>query len=319
MWLLALTAATALAQEGLESGPIDLQTALCSTLPAEVSPLAALAGVVRLFEPALPVMLIPSRLALEPDHPDHADLRYLRERRVLSATAVVDPMSREAWQAAFDALTQWYRLERVVVGDPLDPRDRARDIAALVERIALAVRPLALIGWAEQGVAAGGASSGAAGAAEVAFLGLVWNWSVYPRLIVWRSEALAESPAVAGAPAAGVTPLQVAQRLSTCAVTVGHYIAARESVARDLFLARNSARMWVVASEPAHPDWPREVPLGEEVAVFDFSHPWVADLDAFAAVFVGEQPAILNFLSLLPQLRTNLTPLGAPRFLAVPD
>jgi hypothetical protein len=276
---------------------------LCEPLPASVTPIAALAAVVRLFEPALPVMLLPNQIALEPSHPDVQDLRYLRERRVFNASAEVEPMSQQAWQSAFDVIAGWYDIEPVAVGDPLDPSRRANDVAALVREVALAVRPLALVAWSEDPVVPG--------AAEVGFLGLVWNWSVYPRLIVWR-------PVEARAPAAG-GPLGVAQQLSNCAFEVGHYVAARASVARDLFLARNTATMWLVGSDPQQPDWPREVPVGEEVAVFDFQHPWVAELDTFAAVFVGERAPIVNFLSLLPQLRTNLSPLTIPRYLAIPD
>lgn len=276
-------------------GVVPWATATC---PLPDTPLAALAEAVRLLEPALPRSLIVSRLELPPEHPAYADLLYLRERRVIARGAEVDPVTPEVWQAALDVVTGWYQAPRVVGGDPGDPAVVGADLQALLARAGRAVRPLAVIAWDPDG------------RDRLALQGLVWNWSAYPRLVVWR---------VAAGESVAANLASMARRLDTCAFQVRHYVAASAPVARDLFLAENRARMYVVGSEPDLPGaWPAEVPAGEEVDVFAFTHPLVASLDAFSAVFVGDPAPVLTFARLLPRVRTNLAPLSLPRVLATP-
>lgn len=270
-----------------------------ASCPLPEGPIAGLAATVRLLEPAMPRLLITARLELPAEHPDYADLLYLRERRVIPRGAEVDPMAAEVWQAALDEVAGWYGAPSPRAGEPADPAAVARDLAALVERAGRAVRPAALIAWTPED------------RRRLAFLGLVWNWSAYPRLVVYRLEPEGErvDDDLAG----------MARRLDTCAFPVRDYVAASAPVARDLFLAENRARMFIVGSEPDLPGaWPVEVPRGEEVDVFAFDHPLVAPLDAYAAVFVGDTAPILTFARLLPLVRTNLSPLGLRRVLVTP-
>lgn len=264
--------------------------------PTTAHPLTQLADAVRLLEPSLPVLLNPSRLALPPEHPAYEDLRYLRERRVIPADARVDPLTPEVWREALAVVSGWYRIAALATGDPNVPGVAARDVQTLIASVSRAVRPLALIAWEPS------ADS------QLAFLGLVWNWSVYPRVIVFRENA---------GMARNLT--DTARSLSNCAFPVTDYVAASAPVARDLFLAYDVATMYIVGSQPDPGGrWPEPVPAGEELAVFAFNHPLVADLQQFSAVFVGDPAPLLTFVRLLPQLRTNLTPLGLPRVLATP-
>jgi hypothetical protein len=272
------------------------QAAAC---PLPSAPLPALAAVVRLLEPALPRSLVVANLELPLEHPDHEHLLYLRERRVLPRGVEADPLGAEAWQGALDTIAAWYDLPGVAGGDPEDPAAVAADIAALIEQARRAVRPAALIAWEPDD------------RSRLAFQGLVWNWSAYPRLIVRRGDPA--SARVADDLRA------MARSMSTCAYVVESYLAASAPVARDLFLAENRARMYIVGSEPDLPGaWPVEVPFGEEVDVFDFSHPLVASLDAYSAVFVGDAAPVFTVARLLPQVRTNLSPIGIARLLALP-
>jgi hypothetical protein len=258
-----------------------------------------LAATVRLLEPAMPRLLITARLELPAEHPDYADLLYLRERRVIARGAQVDPMAPDVWQAALDVVVGWYGATPVRAGDPGDPTVVARDLATLIDRVGRAVRPAALIAWLPED------------RERLAFLGMVWNWSAYPRLVVFRLDPEDDRvDANLGA---------MARRLDTCAFAVRDYVAASAPVARDLFLAENRARMFIVGSEPDLPGaWPVEVPRGEEVDVFAFAHPLVASLDTYAAVFVGDTAPVLTFARLLPFVRTNLSPLGLRRVLVTP-
>ncbi len=265
--------------------------------PLPTDPLPALAHVVRTLEPALPRSVVVGRLELPDDHPYAEDLRYLRERRVIARAAEVDPMPPEVWQAALDVVAGWYQVAAPIAGDPTDLARVGADLEVLVTRVAAALRPAALVAWTPED------------AGRIAFLGLVWNWSAYPRLVVSRPSDEVWDGALRSA----------AERLATCAYDVSAYVGAVAPVAIDLFLAENRARMYLVGSEPDLPGaWPHEVPVGEEVDVFAFTHPLVADLDAFSAVFVGDGAQVLTFLRMLPQVRTNLSPVGMRRILQTP-
>lgn len=267
-----------------------------STLPT--TPLAALAHVVRTLEPALPRTLIASTFELPDDHPDHDELRFLRERRVIAHGAEVDPMSAEVWQAALDTIAGWYTLPPTPTGDPADAAQVRSDLDGLVDRVGRAVRPTALVAWHPDDEQ------------RLAFLGLLWNWSAYPRLVVWRPG---EDETLDGGLRA------VAARLDTCAYSVTAFVGAPAPVARDLFLNENQATMYLVGSEPDLPGaWPYEVPAGEEVDVFAFTHPLVAGLDAYSAVFVGDAAPFFTFARLLPRVRTNLSPIAVRRVLQTP-
>jgi hypothetical protein len=278
---------------------LGLAGAALASCPLPAGPIAGLAATVRLLEPAMPRLLITARLELPAEHPDFADLVYLRERRVIARGAAVDPMAPEVWQAALDEVAGWYGASPVRAGDPGDPAAVARDLGELVDRVGRAVRPVALIAWTPED------------RQRLAFLGMVWNWSSYPRLIVFRLDPDGDR---VDASLGGM-----ARRLDTCAFPVRDYVAASAPVARDLFLAENRARMFIVGSEPDLPGaWPVEVPRGEEVDVFAFDHPLVSALDTYAAVFVGDPAPVLTFARLLPSVRTNLSPLGLTRVLATP-
>ena len=267
------------------------------TLPA--APLPALAAAVQLLEPALPRSLVTAGIELPNEHPHYEDLLYLRERRVLPRGVGADPLGPEAWQAALDVVASWYDLPGVAAGDPQDEATVAADLGALFEQARRAVRPAALIAWQPED------------RTQLAFQGMVWNWSAYPRLIVWRVDPDDDR--------VGTDLRAMARALGTCAYEVNAYVAASAPVARDLFLAENRARMYIVGSEPDLPGaWPAEVPAGEEVDVFAFSHPLVAPVDAYSAVFVGDAAPVLTMARLLPRVRTNLSPIGLARLLALP-
>ncbi len=267
------------------------------TLPMPTHPLPALAHVVRTLEPALPRSIVVGRLELPDDHPHVEDLRYLRERRVIARGAEVEPMAPDVWQAALDEIAGWYGVAAPIAGDPADLARVGADLDTLLARIAPALRPAALVAWTTEDVR------------RIAFLGLVWNWSAYPRLIVTRPTDEVWDGALRSA----------AARLATCAYDVTAYVGAVAPVAVDLFLAENRARMYLVGSEPDLPGaWPHEVPVGEEVDVFAFAHPLVAGLDSFSAVFVGDPAPVLTFVRLLPRVRTNLSPVGMGRILQTP-
>lgn len=260
--------------------------------------LAALAETVRMVEPAFPRVVIASRLPVDDDDPLRDDLRYLRERNLTPRDLSLDTFDRSTWQGLLDAFTAWYGLPSRPVGPMASVADVVADLESAVDRIVGVVRPVALLAW----------DPDAEG--RLAFVGVLWNWSPYPRLIVSR-------PPDGWSMDDGARAL--AQRMHVCGAALGDYISASAPVARDLFLANNSATMYLVGAEPESAGaWPYQVPPGEEVAVFAFEHAEVRDLDAFSAVFVGDSFPIVSMMRLLPAVRTNLSPVGLLRVMQTP-
>lgn len=260
--------------------------------------IGALATTLRSLEAALPRTVIASRLPVPPDDPLFEDLRYLRERELLPRDLGAGDLDRQAWQAILDTLAGWYALGSRPVGPFDGPESILADLEGIVARVFEAARPVALLAWDPEDED------------RLAFVGVVWNWSPYPRLIVRRPPPDARMDEGAAA---------LAGRITVCGRSLREYIAASAPVARELFMANAAATMYVVGSEPADARaWPYRVPDGDEVAVFAFEHPEVRELEAFSAVFVGDRLSMLSMVRLLPTVRTNLSPMGLVRVMQTP-
>lgn len=254
-----------------------------------------LAAAVELAEPALP----PLRAGPAPSLPEGAGTaaRFLAERELLPEAWRPDALTAPVWQVMLDRFLAWYEAGSVTVSGPLEPEPLRADLERALARVREAVRPVALVAAAEEE------------RNRVAFLGLVHNWSVYPRLIVLRPG---EGETLAGGVEGALA------RLSTCAVPVEDWVYAPEATARRLFLGAAEARMYVVGSDPKGA-WPLLVAEGEETAYFAFDHPDVAHLDAFSAVFSGPSAGPAALVRLLPSVRSNLGPRGVLRLFEIPS
>lgn len=270
-------------------------------LPADGrSAVRALRVAVERVEPALPTLAARGELPIGSEDPAYDDADYLARRDLLPAAWRPDALDAATWTTMLARFASWYELPPHPVDAPVTRGDLVDDLTALLGRVGEAVRPLALIAWhPERGDALG-------------FVALVWNWSVYPRLIVHRPPPGATLTSMGGLEGAAAS-------LSNCAVRVESYLAAPVGVATDLYLGAPDARMVLVAAEPTVPTVPYWVPEGEEVAVFGFESGAVAELDAYAAAFAGAALGPVRLLQLLPRLRTNLGPRSALRYLATPE
>ena len=105
-------------------------------------------------------------------------------------------------------------------------------------------------------------------------MALIWNWTRYPRLIVFRPPEGVPSP---------VTPDSIVQHLETCAIGVTDWISATEEIARELFLLQDNTEMYIVSGIPDRGDYlPRLVDAGDEIGVFSFDAPEVSNLEAYS-------------------------------------
>jgi hypothetical protein len=260
--------------------------------------IALLAQTVEALEPAFPRTRTIASLALEPDDPLAPQLRYLRERGVVPPS--FDPATFDAavWQGLLDDLLASYGLPGVTVGAARTADDLRADLDAVIARVLAVIRPVALLAWEPDDEA------------RLAFVGVVWNWSPYPRLLVRRPP---EDWSMHDGAAA------LARRISVCGHQVRDFVSASAPVARSLFLSHaEEAAMYLVGSEPETRAWPYRVERGEEVSVFAFEHPQVRHVDSFSAVFAGPPLGPVQLARLLPMVRTNLSPVGLVRVLQTP-
>ncbi len=271
--------------------------------PGEDEPLgrvaiAWLAEVVQALEPALPRTRTAASLGLEPDDDLTEALRYLRERRVVPPTFDLESFDADVWEELLAGLLGSYGLPGVRVGPTRTPDDLRADLEAVLARLLAVIRPVALLAWEPDDEG------------RLAFVGVVWNWSPYPRLLVWR-------PPDGWSLHDGAREL--AGRIEFCGRVVRDYVSAPAPVAQALFMRHaEDAAMYLVGSEPETREWPFRVERGDEVSVFAFEHPEVVDVEMFSAVFAGEPVGVLELLRIVPQVRTNLAPVGLARMMQTP-
>jgi hypothetical protein len=256
-----------------------------------------LATAVRWVEPALPPLVWSADVPLAPGEVGYDAVRYLAERRLLPEGWRPGTLSAETWEQMLSRFLAWYGLPARQIRAEPTPEQVVADLSMALGDVGESVRPLALI------------ASSSDNRSEIAFLGVLWNWTVYPRLIVRR-------PGPEQSLEGGLRPLL--DELGNCVVRLEHYVYAPEDMARRLFLTHADARMYVIGSEPELQAWPLLVPAGEEEAYFAFADPQVSDLVAYAAAFDGGQLGMRALMTMLPSLRTNLPPTQIPGLLRTP-
>jgi len=248
---------------------------------------------VELVEPALPKLAVVHDLPIAASSPYADDVRYLAERKLLPASWRPDRIDTATWQSMLDRFQSWYKLGPLKVHDPGRVSGLLVDAADVLERVSKAVRPAALL------------ASDPKDPTRIVFWAIIWNWTVYPRLIVLRPR---DDVSLAAGPEA------VLPRMGDCAVHISSYVLAPAQDAAQLFLATNKSRMYVVGSVPGGDgSWPVIVPAGKELDTFTFRATMVTDLRRYAAVFNGPDVGLRTVLTVLPKLRTNMSP---TRFLA---
>lgn len=264
--------------------------------PTGIDAARALKRAVDLVEPALPPLRSNSEVPLDAADANYAAVRWLADRRLLPSGWQPTQLDGATWAAMLSAFLAWYQLPAVDPGAPATAEELVSDLSEVLQRVGSAIRPAALL-------ATDPAQDG-----RTTFWAIIWNWSVYPRLLVVRpsGDAMAQ-------------PGDVLPRLSNCVVRISAYISAPQETAKSLFLTHNSSRMFVVASKPGQAgSWPYEVPAGEELGAFSYGLTDLAGVDVYAAVFDGPSVGIGTLLGMLPRVRTNISPLSLGHYLQTP-
>ncbi len=252
---------------------------------------------VELVEPALPPLQYDKPVPLDNADPDYQAVKYLVERKLLPKAWSKEELTAETWSGMLSAFLAWYKLPAVHVEAPAAVDGLLADMSGVLERVSHAVRPAALLATDQDD------------GSRTSFWAIIWNWTVYPRLLVIRPD-----------PEVGSRPNDVLQALSNCALNITAYVSAPEETAKSLFLSHNSSRMYVVSSLPSKNGfWPYEVPAGDELAAFGFDLPDLSGVRLYAAVFDGPEVGFGTLLSLFWRVRTNVAPTALMGYLSTPD
>jgi len=253
---------------------------------------------VKLVEPALPALVHVSSVPVEQGSAHYYDVLYLAERRLLPGSWQPGAIDAKTWKTMLDRFQSWYKVDGGDVAQPETVGDLIDEAGVALGRVSQAIRPAALL------------ASDPNDSTKIAFWAIIWNWTVYPRLIVLRPR---QDVDLSNGPKAAL------DHMGDCAVNVASYVMAQAGDASQLFLATNQSRMYVVASVPGRGQhWPEEVASGKELDAFAFQAPMVEDLDVYAAVFDGPEVGFTKVLGLLPKLRTNMSPIRFLNYMKTP-
>lgn len=256
----------------------------------------ALKRAVELVEPALPPLRTGGAVPLPDTDLNFAAVRYLADRRLLPNTWQPDQIDAATWASMLSTFLSWYKLGPVQPGAPATVGDLVSDLSDVLTRVSYTIRPAALL------------ATDPSNGGRTVFWAIIWNWTVYPRLLVLRPSGDAHAQ-----------PRDVLPLLGNCAVAISAYISAPQDTATRLFLTHNTSRMYVVAGRPgAEASWPLEVPPGEELEAFVYRLPGLRGMDVYAAVFDGPSVGFGTLLGMLPRIRTNISPFNLGRYLETP-
>ena len=278
--------AAALSGADLDAAPTGLDAAL------------VLAEAIQRTEPALPA-LVPARLDVSAFSVREAKaVVYLDERNLLAGEWESGTLSSGVWHHVLRTWTSWYGLDPPDVALPTTRSALIQAVGEVETKVAEQLRP-ALLYAPHRGEAN-----------SIAFRALIWNWSIYPRLIVYPSLSRDDGP---------IHVQRAIETMESCVVRIRHWIALSESAARRLYMTHRPSRMVVVGTEPNVPELtPWWVPVGQELDVLAYDHPAIRHLDVFSVVFVGEPLPFTGWLQLLPHVRTNASPIDLRRYLQTP-
>jgi len=284
--LLPLAAAQVCRSE-LRSALVNLELSRPAT---GVDAALVLRRAVDLVEPALPALRGGSAIPIAESHVGYASVRFLHRRKLLPEAWVEGELTADTWQAMLAAFLGWYGLSGPLPDAPTSAGDVIDDMAVVLDRVAQTIRPAALL------------ASDPADGNRLKFWAIIWNWTVYPRLLVVRPDEQVEL---------GNDPRDVLPNLGNCAVTVDNFVTAPQETAKRLFLTHNDSRMYIVGSLPERAGaWPLEIATGAELEAFDFSLAELGGVKVYAAVFDGPEVGFGTILGLMTRVRTNMSPMA---------
>lgn len=226
---------------------------------------------------------------------------FLHRRRLLPDGWTPDGHTPEAWNAMWTGFAAAYRvappvLHGATVASMVDEAARALEV------VADAVRPLPIFAVDGDGA--------------VTLFVVLWNWTPYPRLLVFRTPP---GTALGAGDDSEARAAPVLAALGGCALRFDGFAYATEAVALRLFVDQGGAStLRLLASEPHLAQVPATFGGDDVVAVLRFEHPDLAAADVLGVAIEGPSLGAGSALVVLANVRTNLGLDGVLRALALP-
>lgn len=226
---------------------------------------------------------------------------YLHRRRLLPEGWTPEDHTPEAWAAMWASFASKYRVT--------PPATTGADVATMVdeaaralELVADAVRPLPVFAVDGDG--------------RVTLFVVLWNWTPYPRLLVFRVPA---GTALGDGDGSEARAAPVLAAVAGCALRFDGFVYASEDVALRLFVDQGGdSTLRLLGSEPLLVGTPSAFAGDDVVAVLRFEHPALASADVVSVAIEGPSLGVGAAFTVLANVRTNLGLDGVLRALALP-
>ncbi len=300
-WIVTIVAAALLGSAAAQVCTSELRRALPGPDATVGQAAAALfAEAVRRIEPAWPGLRGGDGPVAEAGAAADA-VTYLHRRRLLPEGWTPEDHTPEAWAAMWASFAARYRIA--------PPTTTGADVATMVdeaaralELVAGAVRPLPVFAVDGDG--------------RVTLVVVLWNWTPYPRLLVFRTPP---DTALADGDDSAARAAPVLAALSGCALRFDGFAYATEDVALRLFVDQGgSSTLRLLGSDPPLPQAPTEFSGEDVVAVLRFEHPALVGADVVSVAIEGPSLGVGSAFLVLANVRTNLGLDGVLRTLALP-
>lgn len=246
------------------------------------------------LEPAYPIVRRPG--SWEDPH-----AAWLDARGWLPSSWREDRFDAEAWARMLLRLTEPYGADAPATGasDGEASIDALRtDVGAALRAGARAVRPLAVVARTP-----GRAST-------VDFAAVIWNWTPYPRLLLYG----AVSGDVPEASDASLAPILAS--LGSCAWSPTAWVTGRADDVANFYLASSDTTLRIVATDLGPADLTFETVRASEA--FRLTASGVEGASVASAVFSGPGPGLVRTIASVASLRSNLSVFGFGRYLQIP-
>jgi hypothetical protein len=226
---------------------------------------------------------------------------YLHRRRLLPEGWTPEGHTPDAWAAMWANFAAAYRIAPPATTG-VDVATMVDEAARALEAVADAVRPLPVFA--------------VDGAGRVTLFVVMWNWTPYPRLLVFR---VPPGTALAEGDDSEARAAPVLEALGGCALRFDGFAYAAEDVALRLFVdAGGDSTLRLLGSEPPLAVNPPVFAGDDVVAVLRFEHPALAGSDVVSVAIEGPSIGVGSAIVVLANVRTNLGLDGVLRSLALP-
>ncbi len=244
--------------------------------------------------------------ALEPAFPQRraprewndANATWLDRRGWLPGGWSETELTPDAWTELLAGLQRPYGVDPRGTSGATDPATLTDEAAVALQAGVDATRPLALIGTKP------------GDREDVSFTAVLWNWTPFPRLLLFRPGDASVTISDDGRPGEALA------RLGTCAWRPGAWMIAGEDAIADYYFGNVDSGIRIVATDRSVER--RDVPRGDERSVLRFVWDGLGNAEVAAVEFTGPGPGVSQIASLLTKVRTNLGLFDVQRYLAFP-